>query len=226
VAFRELVDSKVRHEAPAPGLAEADDAALARALIEGTPGAPRVVWDRFLPLVRRIVQRSLGPEHDPEDVVQEAFLCLFKRVHTLRDPGAFKAFIISITVLTALREIRRRKLRRFVGLSEAADIADSRELNEERDAREALSRFYRILDRLRARDRTAFVLRFIEGMEVAEVASAMGLSVPTVRRSFIRGWQRVTLHVNRDPFLAEYLRSLGPGGDILDGTPESDPSIP
>jgi RNA polymerase sigma factor (sigma-70 family) len=78
------------------------------------------------------------------------------------------------------------------------------------DAREALARFYKILDRIRPRDRVAFVLRFVEGMGVAEVATAVGVSVPTARRCFTRAWERFTLLAGRDPFLAEYVASLRP----------------
>lgn len=212
MASSQLVDPRVLSGAPAADPVEVDNATLARALIDGAPDAPRLAWDRFAPLVRRIVQRSLGPEHDAEDVVQEAFLCLFSRVHTLRDPAALKAFIISITVLTTRREIRRRKLRRWVGLTEADDMPDLRVVSDEADSREALTRFYRILDRIRTRDRTAFVLRFIEGMEVADVAEAMGVSVPTARRCFTRAWQRVSFFAKRDPFLADYLTTLGSTG--------------
>jgi len=212
VASSQLVDPRVLSGAPAADPVEVDNATLARALIDGAPDAPRLAWDRFAPLVRRIVQRSLGPEHDAEDVVQEAFMCLFSRVHTLRDPAALKAFIISITVLTTRREIRRRKLRRWVGLTEADDMPDLRVVSDEADSREALTRFYRILDRIRTRDRTAFVLRFIEGMEVADVAEAMGVSVPTARRCFTRAWQRVSFFAKRDPFLADYLTTLGSTG--------------
>ena len=212
MASSQLVDPRVLSAAPAADLTEVDNATLARALMDGDPDAPRLAWNRFAPMVRRIVQRSLGPEHDSEDVVQEAFLCLFNRVQTLREPAALKAFIISITVLTTRREIRRRKLRRWVGLAQAEEVPDLRVVNDDTDSREALVRFYRILDRIRARDRTAFVLRFIEGMEVADVAVAMGVSIPTVRRCFTSAWQRVSFFAKRDPFLADYLTTLGSTG--------------
>jgi RNA polymerase sigma-70 factor, ECF subfamily len=213
LASSHLVDPRAFGTAPSPDLIESDDVVLARALLAGAASAPRLAWNRFAPMVRRIVQRSLGPEYDSEDVVQEVFLCLFNRVHTLREPAALKGFIISITVLTTRREIRRRKLRRFVGLGEAAEVADLRLVQDEDQSREALKRFYRILDTIRTRDRTAFVLRFIEGMEVSDIATALGCSVPTVRRCFTRAWQRVSLLAKRDPFLADYLTSLENGGN-------------
>lgn len=195
--------------APAPlGLAEADDATLARALIERDTRAPRVAWSRFSPMVRRILRRSLGPGHDVEDIVQDVFLCLFERVHTLRDPVAFKGFVIAITVRTARYEIRRARVRRWVGLSRTAELPDTRVVHADSSAQHALIHFYRALERLNARDRTAFVLRFVEGMEASEVAEALEVSVPTARRCFTRAWERITFFARRDPFLVDYLSEL------------------
>ena len=191
-----------------PALADADDATLACALIEKNPTAPRVAWVRFAPLVRRILRRSLGPQHEVEDIVQDVFLCLFERVHTLRDPIALKAFVIAITVRTARYEIRRARVRRWVGLSRTAELPDLRVVNADTSSQHALIHFYRALNRINVRDRTAFVLRFIEGMEAAEVAAALDFSVPTARRWFTRAWERITFFAERDPFLVDYLGKL------------------
>lgn len=176
--------------------------------MERDPGAPRVAWSRFAPLVRRILRRSLGPQHEVEDIVQDVFLCLFQRVHVLRDPFALKSFLIAITVRSAHYEIRRARVRRWVGLWPTAELPDTQAVNADSSAQLALLRFYALLDRINARDRTAFVLRYIEGMEAAEVAAALDVSVPTARRCFTRAWQRVTLWASRDPFLVDYLRQL------------------
>lgn len=194
--------------APSPPLREADDATLACALIEKDQAAPRVAWTRFSPLVRRILRRSLGPQHDIEDIVQDVFLCLFERVHTLRDPVALKAFVIAITVRTARYEIRRARVRRWVGLSRTAELPDLRVVNADTSSQHALIHFYRALNRINERDRTAFVLRFVEGMEAAEVAAALEVSVPTARRCFTRAWERVIFFAQRDPFLVDYLSKL------------------
>ena len=62
-----------------------------------------------------------------------------------------------------------------------------------------------ILDRVKPADRTAFVLRFIEGLELAEVATALDTSLATAKRRITRVWKRVSLLVERDPALAHYL---------------------
>src|SRR5438128_144218 len=50
---------------PLPGaaLSASDDATLARALIARDPRAPRVLWQRFAPMVFRMLRRTLGADH-------------------------------------------------------------------------------------------------------------------------------------------------------------------
>lgn len=208
LATRQVSQAVALPIASPPGLVEADDATLARALLDKDERAPRVAWGRFAPLVRRILRRSLGPGHEVEDIVQDVFLCLFARVHTLRDPVALKAFVIAITVRTARYEIRRARVRRWVGLSRTDELPDIRVVQADSSSQHALIHFYRALARINERDRTAFVLRFVEGMEASEVASALGVSVPTARRCFTRAWERVTFFARRDPFLVDYLSKL------------------
>ena len=191
---------------PGATLSEADDATLARALIARDPQAPRVLWQRFAPMVFRMLKRALGPGHDLEDLAQEVFLCVFEKVRGLREPKALKAFVISVTVLTTRHELRRR----WVRLSRKSDAAETEVVTPDTDAREALTRFYGILDRVNVNDRAAFVLRYMEGLELTEVASALGLSLATTKRRLSRVWNRVVLLVERDPLLAQYRPKLVP----------------
>jgi len=192
-------------------LMQADDATLAAALIAEDLRAPRVAWARFAPMVHRMLKRAFGEPHDIDDMVQDVFLCLFRKLPGLRDPGALKAFVVAITVKTIQYEIRRRRMRARFG-SLRADDAESASTAEDRSteqpdpaARQALRRFYMVLDRLNARDRTAFVLRFFEGMELTEVANALDISLSTTKRVLDKVGKRVTLLVEREPGLSAYL---------------------
>ena len=184
---------------------DVEDSAIARALLAREPGAHRAAWERFSPLVRRIVRRFMGPGIDAEDAVQDVFVCLFEKAPTLREPGALRAFVMAITVRTAQYHARRRRARRWVGLPDGDAHPALRVVEGNPEPRMALERFYRILDRVNDGDRAAFVLRYIEGLELSEVARALGTSPPTARRRFTRAYGRVTLLASRDPMLTEYL---------------------
>jgi len=49
------------------------------------------------------------------------------------------------------------------------------------------------------------VYRFVEGMTVTQIATAMHISEPTARRSFSRAWTRMQKWAAADPFLNDYL---------------------
>jgi RNA polymerase sigma-70 factor (ECF subfamily) len=209
----QLIDAAALRLAANSALLHADDATLARALIAGDAHAPRVAWGRFSPMVRGMLRRTLGPEFDVDDVLQDVFLCLFQNVKNLREPGALRAFVMSITVRTVRHEIRRRRIRRWVGLGDDGEVPDLRVVSPDTDSREALVRFYRVLDKVGTRDRTAFVLYFIEGLDAASVALNLSVSVPTVRRCLARSWKRVVLLAGRDPALAGYVERLKARGE-------------
>jgi RNA polymerase sigma-70 factor, ECF subfamily len=186
-------------------LTEAEDSVLARAALIGDARAPREIWRRFAPLVRRIVRRTLGPEYDVEDVVQDVFLRLFDKLPGLRDPNALRAFLVSISVRSVRYELRRRRVRRLVGLSPTPELFDLRVVNTDHDSRQALLQLYALLDRMAFRERTAFVLRFVEGLDIEDVANALEVSVPTTRRALTRAWERLSTLSRGDGFLTQYL---------------------
>jgi RNA polymerase sigma-70 factor, ECF subfamily len=188
-------------------LDEADDSTLIAALSTGDSRAPGVLWRRFAPMVFRMLRRMLGSRHEVEDLAQEVFLCAYSKAPELRNPEALRAFIMSTTVFLARGELRRISSRHHVA-GHARTLPLERQSGAERaDAREALRRFYRIVERIRAADRVAFVLRFIEGMALREVAVATGTSLATTKRRLARSWAKVALLVQRDPVLSQYGRA-------------------
>jgi RNA polymerase sigma-70 factor (ECF subfamily) len=198
---------------PSATLAGADDTTLVKGLCEGDPRATREAWHRFGPMVHRLLLRTLGPEGDLEDLSQEVFITFFDRVKTLRDPRTVTAFLMSITAFKIRYFLRWRWLRRWLFLPGRSEPVDLRSVEQAPEAREALVRFFKVLDRLSPVDRTAFTLRFVEEMELREVAAAIDLSLATTKRRLTRAWKRVALLVSRDPALEQFLRGM-PGGHV------------
>lgn len=190
---------------PGRALSGTDDASLARAAAEGHPLAASAIWDRFSPMVRRMLLRSLGPHRDVEDLGQEVFLRLFRQIDDLRDPGALRNYLIGITVRVLGSELRRRRVRRFLHLTDTGVLPEDEGVTDDHQARKALSRLYEILDGVHPEGRVAFVLRHFEGLELTEVAQAMDISLATAKRRLSKVSNHVATLVKRDPWLREYL---------------------
>ena len=176
----------------------ARDIELARALIDGVPNAPELAWERYAPLVHRIVSRAIGPDAEVEDVTQEIFYRLFSRIGTLRKPEALRSFVISFAIRIVKWELRRRRARRWLTLSETGDVPDEQLMVMDAESRYALRRLYSLLDRLSTRERLVLVLRHVEGMTLEEIAEAMELSLATVKRGLRRATARVAQMVDSD----------------------------
>jgi len=193
------------------GLHGARDEELVRACLRHQAGAQAALWDRYYPIVRRLVSRASGPGRDVDDAIQEIFIRLFRKLPGLRDPASLRAFVLSITVRVIKSEQRAAWIKRWLGLSSDGETPDRADDPVDLEAREALARFYAILDGLSPRHRTAFVLRHVEGLELTEVAGALGISLATIKRWLPRIARRVFSQAQGDPVLAPYLArgSLG-----------------
>src|SRR3954470_11690361 len=176
----------------------ATDLELARALIAGQQHAAELAWERYAPLVHRIVSRAIGPDAEVEDVTQEIFYRLFSRIGTLRKPEALRSFVISFAIRIVKWELRRRRARRWLTLSETGEVPEEQLTVMDAESRYALRRLYALLDRLSTRERLVLVLRHVEGMTLEEIAEAMDLSLATVKRGLRRATQRVSQMIDTD----------------------------
>jgi RNA polymerase sigma-70 factor (ECF subfamily) len=188
-----------------------DDAELIAAAIEGDPSAAGAIWDRYSKLVRGVLRRTLGPGRDVEDQVQDVFLQLFKDVGALRDPSALKSFLIGVAIRVARAELRRRRVRRWLWLTDDGTVPDAAGEAIDEDGREAVKRLYTVLDRMDDQGRMIFALRFIEGLELTDVAAAMDVSLATAKRHLSRVTERVRLIAGRDPVLSTYIDEVSHG---------------
>ena len=195
---------------------------LIAALVRGEPSAAQEVWDRHAGRVRRLMARTLGPRPEVDDLTQEVFMRVFSRIDVLRDAGALREFIIAVAVNVLKRELRRRWVRRKVLLSDSGSLPDVEGPGMDPEAREALARCYAILDKLGARERAAFVLRYMEERTLDEVAAGLGVSLSSAKRLVTRAAERVSKHVGAD----EGLRSFFDGHERAAGRPPADATTP
>jgi RNA polymerase sigma-70 factor, ECF subfamily len=187
----------------------AKDADLVHALRAGDPEAPAALWARYSPSVGRVLAKALGPTLEIEDLTQEVFLRVFGRLPSLRDPSALRAFVLAVAMNVLKWELRRRWIGRRVRLSGTGELPDIESTSADAEARHALQRCYRILDSLPTKERMAFVLRYMEGMTIDEVAEALGVSISTAKRWVGRGAAKVGEQVAGDADLCSFFAGGG-----------------
>jgi RNA polymerase sigma-70 factor (ECF subfamily) len=187
-----------------PAAVESD---LYAAIIANVPGWQQRAFDEFNQVVQRLLIRSLGPNAEIGDLIGDVFLTFFENAHRIRLAGGVRSYLVSITMNIVRREVRRSRRRRLIYGSESTNgEIDVKAGSDDPSAKAALIQLSRILDELNAEERAAFVLHGMEGMQIAEIAQALGMSHSTAKRRVRRANEHVFKRVSRNALLADYIR--------------------
>jgi RNA polymerase sigma-70 factor (ECF subfamily) len=179
------------------------DAELVSLLRADAPEARALLFDRFAPRISRLVFSVLGPEPEAEDVLHEVFVRALEGIHTLESPEKLASWIAGVAVFTAREWLRRRVRWRWLRvLREDIDV-EAPQPSEE--VSEALRAAFKVLSEMSADERVIFSLRFIEEMELPEIAAVCAISHSTVKRRLKDAQRHFVTRARRHPSLLPWL---------------------
>jgi RNA polymerase sigma-70 factor, ECF subfamily len=148
--------------------------------------------ERYQRLVFRTAWRMLGNREEAEDVAQEVFLKLHQQLGRLPEGEEPASWLYRVTVNQCLDLVRRR--RTLASEEVLAGVASGEQTPEERaESSEQMARLARWIPRLAEGERSALVLRELEGLPTKEVAGILGVSEETVRTSVHRAKEKLRL---------------------------------
>ena len=177
----------------------ADTARLVRLTLGGDTAAFEQIILRYEARVMAMATRLLGGRQDAADVAQEVFLRAYKYLHRVDLDKPLEPWLFRIAVNVCRDTARRREQRRSTFVEddgvETIDRAEDALTGLERKQERVLLK--RALDRLPEKERLAIVLRDIEGLSTAEVASILRSSESTVRSQVCRGRLRLKAAIQR-----------------------------
>jgi RNA polymerase sigma-70 factor (ECF subfamily) len=163
------------------------------------PGTFAEAYREHAARVARWAARLAGSDGDVEDVVQEVFLVVSRKWHTLRADGNFVSWLFQITRKIVANQRRRRRWRRL--LSAHDDLATVRDEGADPDAeldrRRMVVLLHRALEHLPEKQRTVFVLFELEGMSTAAIAELTRRNPSTVKVQLARARQRLLVAFRR-----------------------------
>ena len=188
-----------------------DDASLVSALRSRHPAAVAAFHDRYATHMLRILVRILGQDRDLEDLHHEVFVRALSSIDGLRDPGCLTPWMVKVAVLTARTCLQRRQRGRWLRFLAPSDLAEEDLAQYEQDwsSKAELRLTYELLERLPAEERIAFALRFIDGMELGDLAEACSISLATAKRRLRRAETRFLALVRGQPRLHHWIEKGG-----------------
>ena len=149
----------------------------------GDAWAERALYRRHAPKLLRVARQILGNDADALDVLQDAFLIVFRRLGQLLDGAAFGPWLMKSGVRLAAKKLKWRRFtgRVFFTSADPAELFDPKP-DTPAEVTDQLRRLEGVLTRLPADQRVAWILRYVEGYELTEVAAACGVSLATSKR--------------------------------------------
>lgn len=156
----------------------------------------------YAPLLRRYLARQIGDPTSAEDLLQETLLRIARGLPGYTARASLKTWVFAIAsnvVNDYLRDPARRQ--RIVDIDEAAEVVDVSIAVDDRLEFDEMNRCVRdVIDSLPPDYRTALILHDLEGMDGAQTAAVLGVSV---------GAARVRLHRARARLKAALEKSCG-----------------
>lgn len=175
------------------------DFELAQASARGDMSAFETLYERHHRRVYSLCLRMVANATEAEDLTQEVFVQLFRKIGSFRGESAFTTWLHRMTVNHVLMHFRKRGVR-LEKTTEEGEIGDLQDIVQ------SIGERPRFIDRI-ALDkaiselppgyRSVFVLHDVEGFEHEEVADILGVSVGTSKSQLHKARMRLRDLLNK-----------------------------
>ena len=156
---------------------------LLRGCKKGKPKSQEALYKRFASAMYGICLQYASSEEDAQDIMQEGFVKVFRKLDQVKNPAAFPGWIRRVMINTALEKYRSQvHLQRIDDVKEEADEAMDSGIFENLTCQELVE----MIQTLSPRYRMVFNLYAIEGYTHQEISEEMGISVGTSKSNLSR----------------------------------------
>lgn len=176
----------------------ANDVQLIRRILSGDDEAFGVLIQKYRKGVHALVWRKIGDFHYAEEITQDVFLQVYKKLSTLKNPSQFAGWLYVIVDRLCINWLRRHKpaaqsleatsTKEIEEFSYACYVSEQRE-TESLERRHAVVR--KLLKKLPESERTVVTLYYLGDMTTKEIGKFLGVSVNTIKSRLRRGRKRL-----------------------------------
>ena len=160
----------------------------------GDEQAFRVLVESFQGFVYSIAFRFTREEAEAEDLVQECFIRLWKNLNRYNPECKMKSWLgkmITNLCLDFIKSARQKNALDKIDMKEKLNIADSATVENELNATELHSIVLKLTEQLTPKQRTAFILRDLEMLEVSEVCEMLGITAANLKSNLYYARQSI-----------------------------------
>ena len=135
--------------------------------------------------------RLVNDSMEAEDIMQEAFLKVFKNIHTYKEEVSFGAWLKRIVVNQSLDVLKKRKLDTEPIDDRQITIADNDDSDELDDAAQKVAEIKQHISQLSENYRVLITLHLIEGFDHEEISEILGITNAAARTGYSRARKKL-----------------------------------
>ncbi len=172
-----------------------DERRLVKALKAGKPAAQRQLYEQLAGKMMAVCLRYAKNREEAEDVLQEGFIRVFRKIGTYKGNGSFEGWVRRVITNVAIRQYQKNsRIHVVVGLDEIEHEYGAPLLDQEFATSDLLGMVQRLPDGYRM----VFNLFAIEGYSHDEIAQKLGISVGTSKSQLNRARKALRLMIEAE----------------------------
>ena len=191
---------------------ERDDVELIHSVLSGDETAFSALVQKHQKSVHAVAWREIGDFHYAEEITQDVFLQVYKKLPTLKDQNLFAGWLYVITKrqCIAWKRKNKRSIQSLETMSQQTlnETAYSLYVSEQREDAAVECRreiVQKLLEKLPEIERTVVILHYLGEMTCEAISKFLGVSPNTVKSRLSRARKRLR---NEDAILRETLSSV------------------
>lgn len=146
------------------------------------------IYNRFYKAMYNTAFRILKDTQEAEDIMQEAFLSAFTKMHTLENRAMFSAWLKRITINLSIGALKKGNRLQKVSIDTIPySLSETEETDKTEDTQMKAEEIIKTLQELKSSYRIVLSLHFIEGYDYDEISEIMSLTQGNVRTLISRG---------------------------------------
>ena len=177
---------------------QTNDADLIRQVLDGDQDAFTTLVNKYQKSVHALVWRKIGDFHIAEEITQDVFLKVYKRLSTLKRPELFPGWLYVIATRDCVSWLRKKELpTKSLDAMSTAELEEICYAQHEADRSEAAAIEHqrefvkRLLQKLPESERTVVTLYYLAEMKSEEISTFLGVSSNTIRSRLRRARERL-----------------------------------
>lgn len=175
-----------------------DDVQLIHKILSGDDSAFSTLVEKHQKGVHALIWRKIGDFHFAEELTQDVFVQVYRKLETLKDPKCFAGWLYVIANRLSLNWIQRHKPTmqslEDIPPEEIEESSYTHYLTEQRETKAVEYRsevVKALLEKLPESERTVVTLHFLGEMTTKEIGNFLGVSVNTIKSRLRRGRERL-----------------------------------